>query len=1418
MEVIIVNMEHVCSSMARYAPFVGPLVFVALGYMDPGNWATAIEGGSRFGFELLWVVIFSHIMAALFQILATRLELVTGKHLAQICRDDYPQPVYTSLWILCEISIIASELTMVLGTAVGLNLLLGIPILPAVFFSVFDTLVFQVVLPLMGLQSAEFLTRIVVGVILVCFGMDALLSPPNAMVIAVGMRPKLRGDTLYTVMALLGANVMPHTFYLRSPLAKRQITTDGSQSVETLCEKSMWDAIGAFGFALVANAVLLIVAATSFYNTGLVVLTLQDAHALMEQVFSNSIAPAVFGLAMLCAGQLSTHTGSSGEQAALEGFLDTRVQPWIHQSVLRGAAIVPTAFCAWQYGNEGLYQLLVFAQVLVTLLLPFTALPLIKASTSEARMGSFRTPALVEAAAWVSVALVVIANTWLVFGVVLQEIDEFAGFAAQLEHLLGTDSFGNYGGETMNASIFALALVGIGLFVGLLVWLVVTPLRMDRIAMERKAILAELATKVVETSQESQYGEGSDSTTETFTILEVAPQDLERTNSIGSSLSAVVEDDLFAELDVIALPEPESQVLEEVELEGLVTSLESLSAEEEHPKCVHLPAQEKILVANTEMVPMPLPASVEQQPVDGLVCTADNLESTGSKTADVVQQADTELLEKVDDKANGWEKPQPGGLLVDTMVTGDLGASSESLTHNGPHSVTSVGDRSETAEGNLNSNGSGSLSRISGLGRAARRQFAAILDDFWSKLFDLHGQPVKQQQGGTANGRIAGSRAGARGAIQQQQQQVDHGSLPMQPGSTEGFDRDDYGMLLKPKHCLLLKKGSLGDQVSQKDTYMRAHSHAGASTSLLFSGHSNDYSGRLENLSPYTSERKYSSLHLPLYPEETHKQPATIHGYRSPSFLGRSAGTPSPAYMGTQAFRSAYTPSGQALSHQPLGVGVERESDNYQLYGRSLQGDSGLLVQDTIQSRHTSQHIIDSLPGRTPLHSRVTERLLLREGYGGQLDSGPQSWDSLLNHAALDCLVHRATGELDIPMAFDHSSPATKGVGASERAPPLSFDQISPPQSYRDGFSIQSARLENHSLWSRQPSEQLFGAALDGSSSSVRGNNSQVSSQNGINNRFTTAVRPEGIITQNNNTAMGSANRVDSELEVIESLHLCLSKLLQLEGAEWLFRMDNGSDEDLVAAVATAEKSKLTAAETHDQYSSPDQWQAHSHPMTSLFNSNKLARTLHSCGDSCVWGKKGLLISFGVWSVHRLLELSLMESRPELWGKYTYVLNRLQGILEPAFSKPRAVPSLCGCLLEPGSAENFGKQGVRVTQQRNYFQDSLNGDTYSPPLVGGLSDIQAWAQDPDSTSFKGRGADATLFLEMIKEVEAAVGSRKGRTGTAAGDVAFPKGKENLASVLKRYKRRLTNKPPGSLVVGGGGAGAGGGGRRGNGYA
>ncbi|CAM6043709.1 unnamed protein product, partial [Sphagnum compactum] len=1331
------NKKHPPRRAYKYAPFVGPVVFVALGYMDPGNWATAIEGGSRFGFELLWVVVLSNMMAVLFQTLAIRLELVTGKRLAQICRDDYPQPVCISLWVLFVLSIVALELTMVLGMATGLNLLLGIPILPGVFLLVFDNIVFQVVLPLLGVQSVEVLTRTVVGVIMVCFGLDALLGQPNAVLLAGGMWPNIRGETLYTAMALVGANVMPCRFYLYSPLAKRQIT-DGGQSVEAQCEKSMWDAVGAFGLATVANVVLLIVSATSFYNAGLVVLTLQDAHALVEQVFSKSIAPAVFGLAMLCVGQMSTHTGSLAGQAALEGFLDTKIQPWIHQSAVRMAAILPTAFFAWRYGNEGLYQLLVFAQVILALLLPFTALPLIKASASEAHMGSFRMSLPVEALAWVSVAMVVVADIWLVFDVVLQEIDEFAGFAAHLEHLLGTDSFSNYGGETVNATVFLLALVGISLCIGFLVWLVVTPLRVDREAMERKWVEEYERFERNEVAERLRIGAPIHT--------ELIPHDLDRMDSLDSS-SAIVEDDILADLDsagdVVTLPEPESQVLEDAELERLVNSSGSISADDS--KCADLPA-EVTLITKTGMV-------------------------------------DTELLEKDDDEGDGWENPEHGGLVVDTMVTGSLGANLGSIAHDSSSSIRSVGGRTETTEEIVCRSGSGSLSRISGLGRAARRQFAAILDNFWSRLFDLHGQPVKGH-GSVTSGRMTGGGAVGRGPPIQQQ--VDHGSLPVQSGSIDTYDRDNYGLLLKPKWGLP-KKGSLSDQVGQMDAYMRAHSHAAASTSLHFPGHSHDYSGRSENLSPYTSERQYSSLHFPLYPEETEKQPATIHGYRSPSCIGRTV-TTSPAHMDMHAFRSSRTLSGQARPQQPLGIGVERENDNYQLYGHSRQSDSRISLQDTIQSLRSSQQIVDSLGGRIPVHSQVSDHLVFEEGYGGQPDSGPRSWDSLLTRAALGRLAYRATGELDIPTGFAHS-PVTRGAGHGDRAP-LSFDQISPSQSCRDGFSIQSGHLENQSsLWSREPSEQLFGA-LDGSLGRVKGGSVQASGQNGNVDQFTTAIGPEGIT----NTATSPVSGVDFELEVMESLRWCLSKLLQLEGSEWLFRWDNGSDEDLIATVAEAQNLTLEA-EAHDRSSSTEQWQVHGHPVPSLFGSNDPQRISY-CGVFCVWGSN-LLVSFGVWCIHRVLELSLMESRPELWGKYTYVLNRLQGILEPAFSKPRVVPSLCSCFSEPGSAENLGKQGLTVSRQRS-SRDSGIGDPYSPSVGGGLSDAYPWPWGHESSSLKGRGADATIFLEMIKEVEAAVGSRKGRTGTAAGDVAFPKGKENLASVLKRYKRRLANKPPGSL--------------------
>lgn len=243
----------------------------------------------------------------------------------------------------------------------------------------------------------------------------------------------------------------------------------------------------------------------------------------------------VFGLALLCAGQLSSLTGTMTGKVTMEGFLEMTMEPWLHRSLVRGVAVLPAAFVAWHHGSEGLYRLLLFSQIIIAVELPFSAVPLIKASASEARMGSYRISSLVESVAWIAVALVVVANIWLVFDLLLQEIDEFAGFAAHLENLLGTDSFGHYGEDTVNTSVFALVLVGIGLCVGFLVWLVVTPLRVDRIAMERKWVLEyELFERNERGNQEQlEQLEASELGTKSFDMIPMTEDIMLPTNLVG---------------------------------------------------------------------------------------------------------------------------------------------------------------------------------------------------------------------------------------------------------------------------------------------------------------------------------------------------------------------------------------------------------------------------------------------------------------------------------------------------------------------------------------------------------------------------------------------------------------------------------------------------------------------------------------------------------------------------------------------------------------------------------------------------------------------------------------------------------------------------------------------------------------------
>ncbi|KAF8064691.1 nramp2 [Scenedesmus sp. PABB004] len=399
--------------LARAARIMGPAFLVSVAYMDPGNLGAAIEAGSRHGYQLVWVVVLSNLIAILLQTLAARLGLVTGKHLAQVCREAYPPAVCLLLWVLCEISIVALDLTMVLGTAIGLNLLLGWRMLPCILLTGLDALLLLLLVPRQGVRSSEQVTVGLLVMVLGCFAVDLVLSKPPLRAVLGGLVPRLSADSVYAAVCLLGANVMPHNFFLHSALVAGQARGAASTSLRRLCLYNFLDIAAALGLALVVNVAVLLVAAATFHQAGIVVETLQAAHDLMERILSSSAAPAAFGLALLCAGQLSTFTGTIAGQVVLRGFLGVRLPTWLRRVATRGAAVLPAALLQYHGGDAATYRFLLVAQVVLALQLPFTLIPLIKATSSARLMGSHRSSAALAAAAWAASALVFTANLLL---------------------------------------------------------------------------------------------------------------------------------------------------------------------------------------------------------------------------------------------------------------------------------------------------------------------------------------------------------------------------------------------------------------------------------------------------------------------------------------------------------------------------------------------------------------------------------------------------------------------------------------------------------------------------------------------------------------------------------------------------------------------------------------------------------------------------------------------------------------------------------------------------------------------------------------------------------------------------------------------------------------------------------------------
>jgi manganese transport protein len=395
--------------LRRMLAFAGPAYLVSVGYMDPGNWATDLEGGARFGYQLLWVLVLSNAMAILLQTLSARLGIVGGRDLAQACRDAYPRPVSLALWVLCEIAIAACDLAEVLGAAIGLKLLLGVPLVAGVLLTALDT--FLVLwLTRYGIRVVEAIILALIVIVTGCFLIEVGFAKPALSEMAAGLIPRLNDQSLYVAIGILGATVMPHNLYLHSALVQTRRIGLTAQQQKEACKFNLIDSVVALNGALVVNGAILVLSAAVFFQRGVEVNQIEQAHELLAPLLGSAAASALFAVALLASGQSSTLTGTYAGQIVMEGFLNLRLRPWLRRLLTRAVAIIPAVITVSSAGEGGTYRLLILSQVILSMQLPFAVIPLIRFTSDGGRMGALANRAWVKALAWPAAALIVALN------------------------------------------------------------------------------------------------------------------------------------------------------------------------------------------------------------------------------------------------------------------------------------------------------------------------------------------------------------------------------------------------------------------------------------------------------------------------------------------------------------------------------------------------------------------------------------------------------------------------------------------------------------------------------------------------------------------------------------------------------------------------------------------------------------------------------------------------------------------------------------------------------------------------------------------------------------------------------------------------------------------------------------------------
>ncbi|KAF8007727.1 hypothetical protein BT93_K1655 [Corymbia citriodora subsp. variegata] len=1247
------SMNHLPVGLHRMLPAFLPAFLISVGYIDPGKWAANVEGGARFGLDLVIFMLIFNFAAILCQYLSARIGVITKRDLAEICSDEYDRCVCVLLGIQMEFSMIALDLSMIVGMAHALNLLLGVDLFSCIFLTAIDAVFYPLFANLLENCRAKLLCACIACFIICAFSFGVLLSQAEIPQTMNGMPTVFGGESAFMLMSLLGASILPQNFYLHSALVQLY-QGELNFSSGSLIHNHLFAIICVFSCIYLASYSLMSSAANVFYSAGLVLLTFQDALTSVEQVFGSSIAPFLFLLVLFSSSQATALTWKISGEVVLHNFLMVDIPSWLHRASIRILAIIPAIYCVWNSGAEGLYQLLIFTQVVVALLLPSSVVPLFRVASSRTVMGVHKISQVMEFL--VLITFIGILGLKIIF--VLEMIFGSSDWAGNLRWNIGSNS----------SYLYVVLVITSCASLGLMLWLATTPLKSASSQTNAQAWNWDLqrTTELYTEKEESDFGGVK-------YLAEERSQELDASSLPGKSHSVAS----------VVTSEVDSPVTESDQECSLIT------VDEKQPNIVSTNSKtcsSEILTSATQC--MPHLAASKEISESKVIESVEAVEPVEKKTVGV----EVDLQSKKDDGKDSWEHEE--------LSRGALG--STPIIPEAPGSFRSLSGKSDDV-----GNGAGSLSRLAGLGRAARRQLAATLDEFWGQLYDFHGQVTKE------------AKAKKFDLLLGVDAKVVTSTIKM---DTSGLDSSAYFPSLAGRGSDPFMSPSMFDSPEQQQRVQSGRESPYGSQR----GSSALWSSQVQMLGAYVQssnrgvdagERRYSSLRLPPSSDGWNNQPATVHGYQIASYLNQIATERSSDCFNSQGD----LPISTSLSLCPTSY---KDSNAFSL-GQKLQ--NGLSpVQTSFQNVAVS--------GNSLIHPerQYYEHFSPNPSHSVLASANEKKYRSLPDISGVS-VFNRDSGLSAKNARWDTSI----GYGPSvSRGSPLVFDEPSPSRKYQGALSMQlTSNSDTSSLWSRQPFEQ-FGVA---DKSRMLGS---IGSRSSAFSREITSV-------------------VGAEAMILQSLRHCILKLLKLEGSDWLFKQNDGADEDLIDKVAAREKFlyEIENREMNNASLKNEEFGSANFPIQSIPH----------CGDECIY-RPDLVISFGVWCVHKVLDLSLMESRPELWGKYTYVLNRLQGIIEPAFLKPRTQMSPCFCLQIPG----------------------VNFQPVPSPGVGN-NDLLP----PAAKTARGKCTTAAMLLEIVKDVETAINGRKGRTGTAAGDVAFPKGKENLASVLKRYKRRLSNKPVGS---------------------